>query len=213
MSTTNNEITVDNAATTIGAGAQAFGVCVYCGSRSGARPEFDAAARALGLGLGQRGWRLVYGGGRVGLMGAVADAALAAGAQAVGIIPDSLMRREVGHAGLTRLEVVTSMHQRKQRMAELADAFVALPGGIGTLEELYEVWTWQHLGYHAKPVGLLNAGGYYDTLLAFMRQVRDDGFISAAQHDLLLVDDDPARLLDRLAAATRPAAASDYDRI
>jgi uncharacterized protein (TIGR00730 family) len=146
-------------------------------------------------------------------MGTVADAALAAGARATGIIPDSLMRREVGHTGLSALEVVPSMHLRKQRMAELADAFVALPGGIGTLEELFEVWTWQHLGYHAKPVGLLNVAGYYDALLAFMRQVRDGGFIHAGQHDLLIVDDNTERLLDRLAGAALPGESTQYGRI
>jgi uncharacterized protein (TIGR00730 family) len=190
-----------------------FSLCVYCGSRLGNESAFADAARQVGRTIGQRGWQLVYGGGRVGLMGEVADAALAAGACATGIIPDSLMRREVGHPGLTRLEVVASMHQRKQRMAELSDAFVALPGGIGTLEELFEVWTWQHLGYHAKPVGLLNVAGYFDGLLAFMRQVLDAGFIHPAQHDLLIVDDDAERLLDRLALAALPGESTQYGRI
>ncbi|MEY4750365.1 MAG: hypothetical protein RIQ60_2579 [Pseudomonadota bacterium] len=193
--------------------ARAFSLCVYCGSRMGDLPAYATTAAALGSEIGRRGWQLVYGGGKVGLMGTVADAALAAGARASGVIPDSLMRREVGHTGLTTLEVVPSMHTRKQRMAELADAFVALPGGIGTLEELFEVWTWQHLGYHAKPVGLLNVAGYYDGLLAFMRQVRDSGFIHASQHDLLIVDDDAARLLDRLAGAALPGEATQYGRI
>jgi uncharacterized protein (TIGR00730 family) len=192
---------------------RAFTLCVYCGSRMGELTAYAQAAVALGQAIGQRRWGMVYGGGKVGLMGATADAALAAGAPVTGIIPDGLMRREVGHRGLTRLEVVDSMHTRKQRMAELADAFVALPGGIGTLEELFEVWTWQHLGYHAKPVALLNVGGYYDGLLAFMRQVRGSGFIDQGQHDLLIVDDDIDRLLDRLAAAARPGASSDYGRI
>jgi uncharacterized protein (TIGR00730 family) len=193
--------------------ARAFSLCVYCGSRVGDQPAYAEAAQALGASLGRRGWQLVYGGGKVGLMGTVADAALAAGAAATGIIPDSLMRREVGHTGLTTLEVVPSMHQRKQRMAELADAFVALPGGIGTLEELFEVWTWQHLGYHAKPVGLLNVAGYYDGLLAFLRQMRDHSFAYAGQHDLLIVDDDAERLLDRLAAAALPGEGTQYNRI
>jgi uncharacterized protein (TIGR00730 family) len=198
---------------TITSASPAFSLCVYCGSRVGDRPDYADAASALGTSLGRRGWQLVYGGGKVGLMGTVADAALAAGARATGIIPDSLMRREVGHTGLSALEVVPSMHLRKQRMAELADAFVALPGGIGTLEELFEVWTWQHLGYHAKPVGLLNVAGYYDALLAFMRQVRDGGFIHAGQHDLLIVDDNTERLLDRLAGAALPGESTQYGRI
>jgi uncharacterized protein (TIGR00730 family) len=195
------------------ANTRAFTLCVYCGSRVGALPAYVDAATAMGQALGRRRWGMVYGGGNVGLMGATADAALAGGAAVTGIIPDSLMRREVGHIGLTTLEVVDSMHTRKQRMAELADAFVALPGGIGTLEELFEVWTWQHLGYHAKPVALLNVGGFYDGLLAFMRQVQANGFIDQTQHDLLIVDDDIERLLDRLAAAARPDTASDYGHI
>jgi uncharacterized protein (TIGR00730 family) len=194
--------------------SRTFTLCVYCGSRPGDQPAYAEAAVALGQAIGSRGWGMVYGGGKVGLMGATADAALARGAAVTGIIPDSLMRREVGHAGLTTLEVVDSMHTRKQRMAELADAFVALPGGIGTLEELFEVWTWQHLGYHAKPVALLNVGGFYDGLLAFMRQVLGSGFIDQGQHDLLIVDDHIDRLLDRLAAAAaRCGTASDYGRI
>jgi hypothetical protein len=192
---------------------RAFTLCIYCGSRVGTLPAYAEAATALGQSLGRRDWAMVYGGGNVGLMGAAADAALAAGAAVTGIIPDSLMRREVGHRGLTSLEVVDSMHTRKQRMAELADAFVALPGGIGTLEELFEVWTWQHLGYHAKPVALLNVDGFYDGLLAFMRQVQGSGFIDQSQHDLLIVDDNIERLLDRLAAAARPGTTSDYGRI
>ncbi|MBK6853491.1 MAG: TIGR00730 family Rossman fold protein [Burkholderiales bacterium] len=193
--------------------SRAYALCIYCGSRMGNLPSYGDAAAALGHAIGKRGWAMVYGGGKVGLMGTVADAALAAGADVTGIIPDGLMRREVGHPGLTRLEVVDSMHTRKQRMAELADAFVALPGGIGTLEELFEVWTWQHLGYHAKPVALLNVGGYYDGLLSFMRQVLASGFIDQGQHDLLIVDDNIERLLDRLAAATRPGTTSDYGHI
>ncbi|MEY2690606.1 MAG: hypothetical protein RL375_4806 [Pseudomonadota bacterium] len=193
--------------------ANAFSLCVYCGSRLGDNPAYAEAASALGLAIGQRGWGMVFGGGRVGLMGAAADAALTAGAPVTGIIPEGLMRREVGHRGLTRLDVVDSMHTRKQRMAELADGFVALPGGIGTLEELFEVWTWQHLGYHAKPVALLNVAGYYDGLLAFMRQVQGSGFIDQGQHDLLIVDNHVDRLLDRLAAAARPGHTSDYAHI
>ena len=131
-------------------------LCVYCGSRLGEKPEFSAAARRVGEWIGRNGWRLVYGGGRAGLMGVVADAALAAGAEVIGVIPSSLMQRELGQTGVTHLHVVQTMHERKQMMAELRDAFVALPGGIGTFEELFEVWTWRQLGYHDKPIGLLN---------------------------------------------------------
>ena len=134
-------------------------ICIYCGSRAGVDPAYAAAAREVGTLLGRMGAQLVYGGGRVGLMGEVADATLAAGGRVVGVIPESLKRLEVGHGGLHELHVVPTMHLRKQMMAERADAFLALPGGIGTLEELYEVWTWRQLGYHDKPVGLLNVDG------------------------------------------------------
>ena len=189
-------------------------VAVYCGSRFGDAAAYEQAARALGQLLAERGDSLVYGGGRVGLMGAVADAALAAGGRVVGVIPQALMDREVGHAGLTELHVVQTMHERKQLMAERADAFIALPGGIGTLEELYEVWSWQQLGYHDKPVALLNVEGYYDALLAFMRVSHERGFVSTVQYHALLVDDDAARLLDRVRdAAAQATARDDYSQI
>lgn len=192
----------------------ALSICVYCGSRFGDDPRFEAAARELGRLIARDGGQLVYGGGRVGLMGTVADATIAAGGRVVGVIPDALMKREVGHRGLTELHVVQTMHERKHLMAERADAFMALPGGIGTLEELYEVWSWQQLGYHDKPVALLNVADYYDALLAFMAESHRRGFVSNAQHDALLVDDDPARLLDRVAQAAQSATASDdYSRI
>jgi uncharacterized protein (TIGR00730 family) len=193
-----------------------FSVCVYCGSRDGARPGYQAAARALGQAIGQRGWQMVFGGGRVGLMGITADAALEAGARVVGVIPDSLVRREVGHHGLTELHVVKTMHERKQMMAEQADAFVALPGGLGTFEELFEVWTWRHLGYHAKPLGLLDTEGFYQPLLAFLRHTQAEGFIDASQQQVLAVDADPLRLLDELAmrsAAAGGGAPANYQRI
>ena len=174
-------------------------VCVYCGSRPGRLPAYAEAARTLGQAIGARGWRLVYGGGRVGLMGIVADAVLAAGGEVVGVIPDSLMRREVGHPGLTELHVVPTMHLRKQMMAERADLFIALPGGIGTLEELYEVWTWRQLGYHDKPIGLLDSAGYYADLLAFMRHSVAEGFLAPEQMESLQVGSDPTALLDSLA--------------
>ncbi|MBK7261839.1 MAG: TIGR00730 family Rossman fold protein [Rubrivivax sp.] len=182
-----------------------FGLCVFCGSRSGTDPAHASAARDIGRGLAARGWQLVYGGGRVGLMGVVADAAKQGGARVTGVIPESLMRREVGHQGLDELLVVPSMHVRKQQMAERADAFVALPGGLGTLEELFEVWTWRQLGYHDRPIALLNTGGYYDLLLDFLLHSTAQQFVSQAQTDLLIVERDPAVLLERIAEAL-PAA-------
>jgi uncharacterized protein (TIGR00730 family) len=189
-------------------------LCVFCGSRFGADARYLEAARELGRAVGARGWELVYGGGRVGLMGAVADAALAAGARVSGVIPDSLMRREVGHAGLHELLVVDTMHERKRLMAERADAFVALPGGIGTFEELFEVWTWRQLGYHDKPVALLNVAGYYDQLLQFMTQVTAQEFVSESQMHLLQVSRTVDELFEGLAAevAARRQAA-DFSRI
>lgn len=183
-------------------------VCVFCASRPGNRPAFAPAARAVGAAIGRRGWQLVYGGGRAGLMGEVADAALAAGARVIGVIPESLMAREHGHRGLTELHVVQSMHQRKQMMAEHCDAFVALPGGIGTLEELFEVWTWRQLGYHDKPVGLLNVEGYFDALLQFVQQMQDAALLTQAQQDLLTVSASAETLLDRVAVLSRSAAAA-----
>jgi uncharacterized protein (TIGR00730 family) len=193
---------------------KAFSVCVYCGSRHGARPAYTAAARVLGEAIGSRGWQLVYGGGKVGLMGEVADAVLASGGRVVGVIPETLMRREVGHPGLHELHVVPTMHQRKQMMAERADAFIALPGGIGTLEELYEVWTWRQLGYHGNPIGLLNVEGYYDALLDFMQSTVSEGFLSDEQHGALRVNTEPQALLLALAeehAASRGG--EDFERI
>jgi uncharacterized protein (TIGR00730 family) len=194
--------------------ADSFAVAVYCGSRFGDAPAFAEAARALGRLIAQDGATLVYGGGRVGLMGAVADAALAAGGRVVGVIPQALMDREVGHVGLSELHVVQTMHDRKQLMAERADAFISLPGGIGTLEELYEMWSWQQLGYHDKPVALLNVDGYYDSLLEFMRVSHVRGFVSRAQFDALMVDDDAAKLLARVRkAAVLATAPDDYSKI
>jgi uncharacterized protein (TIGR00730 family) len=178
-----------------------FSLCVYCGSRSGAQPAYGALARSLGQAIGRRGWQLVYGGGRAGLMGEVADAALAAGARVIGVIPESLMRLEVGHSGLSELHVVQSMHERKQMMAERADAFIALPGGIGTFEELFEVWTWRHLDYHRHPVGLLDTGGYYSRLLGFLQHAQREGFISDLQMSMLHMGDDADAMLDTLYAA------------
>jgi hypothetical protein len=191
-----------------------FSLCVYCGSRAGHREAYLEAAREVGRHIGQRGWQLVYGGGNVGLMGAVADAALAHGARVVGVIPRTLVEREVAHLALHEQLVVDTMHQRKQAMAERADAFLALPGGIGTLEELYEVWTWRHLGYHDQPIGLLNAGGFYDGLLAFMRHTVAEGFLSASQLEGLRAGQDAGALLDELQAlAAGGGRAEDFRRI
>lgn len=178
----------------------AFSVCVYCGSRMGNDPAFEAAAREVGRQIGLRGWQLVYGGGSTGLMGAVADAALAHGASVIGVIPHRLVQRELGHPGLTELQVVDTMHERKHRMAMQSDAFLALPGGIGTMEEIFEVWTWRQLGYHQKPLGLLNTAGYYDDLLNFINRSRDGGFLWPDVQELLLLDTQADRLLDQLQA-------------
>lgn len=179
-------------------------VCVYCGSRVGASPAFEAAARATGTLIGRNGWQLVYGGGRAGLMGAVADAALAAGGRVVGVIPQTLMDREHGHTGLSELHVVQTMHERKRLMAERSDAFVALPGGIGTFEELFEVWTWGQLGFHRKPCGLLNAAGFYDRLLEFLGHAADEQFMRPEHLTMLAQSDDAGALLAQLAAYTPP---------
>ncbi len=189
-------------------------ICVYCGSRAGADPAYAAAAREVGTLLGRMGAQLVYGGGHAGLMGVLADAALVAGAPVVGVIPQALMSRELGHAGITELHVVETMHERKRLMAERSDAFVALPGGIGTLEEMFEAWTWRQLGYHDKPLGLLNTGGYFDRLLAFLGETEAQGFVLPAQSRLLQVDAEPAPLLQRLAAlAAQATEPDDYRQI
>ena len=179
-------------------------VCVFCGSNPGARHVYAEAARALGRTLAETGIRLVYGGAAVGLMGTLADAALAAGGTVVGVIPGVLVEREIAHAGLTEIRVVNSMHERKSVMAELSDGFVALPGGAGTLEELFEVWTWSQLGLHRKPVGLLNVEGYFDALIAFLDHQTDERFMRREHRDMLLVDADPAFLLRRFEAYRPP---------
>jgi uncharacterized protein (TIGR00730 family) len=189
-------------------------ICIYCGSRPGESARYADAARSIGAEIGRRGWQLVYGGGRAGLMGVVADAALAAGASVIGVIPQTLMARELGHSGLTELHVVETMHERKMMMAERSDAFLALPGGIGTFEELFEVWSWRQLGYHDKPIGLLNVAGYYDTLLGFLQHSREQGFMSQQQLDLLHVDSEPLPMLQRLGELSPLATApDDYRRI
>ncbi len=173
-------------------------VCVYCGSNLGGPPVYRQVAEALGRELAGRGLRLIYGGGNIGLMGALANAALAAGGEVVGVIPDDLLRKEVGHRGVTELHVVGSMHQRKQMMADLSDGFIALPGGLGTLEELFEALTWSQLSLHIKPCGLLNVDGFFDALLAYLDHARDQRFIKPVHRALLLEESDPAALLERM---------------
>jgi uncharacterized protein (TIGR00730 family) len=179
-------------------------VCVYCGANRGRDAAYAQAAQAMGRTLARRGIGLVTGGGRVGLMGVVADAALDAGGEVVGVIPEALMRKELAHAGLTELVVTASMHERKARMAELADGFVALPGGLGTYEELFEIWTWAQLGWHAKPCGLLNAAGFYDRLVAFLDGASEAEFVKPEHRAMLIVENDPDRLLDRFATYVAP---------
>jgi uncharacterized protein (TIGR00730 family) len=180
-------------------------VCVYCGSSSGSRPSFASAAAALGRLLAGQGIGVVYGGAAVGLMGIVADAALDAGGEVIGVMPDKLFDHEIGHDRLTELHVVGSMHERKALMSELADAFIALPGGYGTLEEVVEAVTWTQLGIHDKPVGLLDVDGYYQHLVAFLDRAVDDQLLRPDSRSLLLHDDDAPRLLDRLRATSDPA--------
>lgn len=176
-------------------------LAVYCGSKKGTDPAYADAATELGRAMVARGVDLVYGGGKLGMMGVIADAVIAAGGNSYGVIPKMLHELEVAHPGLTELHSVTTMHERKARMTELCDAFVALPGGIGTLDELFEAWTWFTLGFHNKPLGLLNVAGYWDALLTFLDHVTDQGFLSRTRRELLIVDDDIERLLDRLDAA------------
>jgi uncharacterized protein (TIGR00730 family) len=175
-------------------------VCVFCGSNAGADPAYLAAAQAVGRGLAERGIRIVYGGGRVGMMGAVADAGLAAGGDVVGVIPQQIFDLEIGHTGLDDLRVVSSMHERKALMAELADAFVALPGGIGTLEELFEVYTWAQLGIHDKPLGLLDVAGYFEPLAAFLDHAVAERFLRVETRGMLAVADEFEGLLEALLA-------------
>jgi uncharacterized protein (TIGR00730 family) len=174
-------------------------VCIYCGSSPGSLPEYAAAARHCGTVLAERGLTVVYGGGNVGLMGILADAALAAGGEVIGIIPRRMIARELGHTHVTSLIPVDSMHQRKQKMADLADAFLALPGGVGTMEELFEAFTWLQLGIHRKPVGLLNVAGFYDRLIEFLAHMQGQRFLKPQHLASLLVEDNLERLLDRFA--------------
>ncbi|WP_246604569.1 TIGR00730 family Rossman fold protein [Chloracidobacterium aggregatum] len=173
-------------------------VCVYCGSQTGQATAYREVAWSVGERLAQHGIEVVYGGGHVGLMGVVAEAALSAGGRVIGVIPERLLEREVAYREVTEMYVTRTMHERKARMMELSDAFVALPGGIGTLDELFEIWTWRQLGYHSKPVGLLNVAGYYDGLLGFLDRAVQEGFLTPDCRDLLMVETDFGKLLARL---------------
>ena len=175
-----------------------FSLCVYCGSRPGNTAPFAVLAKRVGAWIGHNGGQLVYGGGRNGLMGILADATLDAGGRVVGVIPKALVEKEWAHHGCTELHIVDSMHDRKRIMADRADAFLALPGGIGTLEEFFEVWTWRQLGYHQKPIGLLNLDGYYDSLLAFLATALDTGFISDELMKLIQTGNELIPLLPNL---------------
>ncbi|MDF7777541.1 TIGR00730 family Rossman fold protein [Sphingomonas sp. AOB5] len=176
-------------------------IAIYCGSATPADPVYIEAARMVGHSLASRGIGVVYGGGRLGLMGAVADSALAAGGEVIGVIPTSLVNAEVAHKGLTSLEVVDTMHERKARFVELADGFINLPGGTGTMDELWEALSWAQLGYHSDPIGLLNIAGYYDKLVEFWEHMGNVGFVRPQHQGLLLVDDDLDGLLDKLTNA------------
>jgi uncharacterized protein (TIGR00730 family) len=179
----------------------AFSICVYCGSKPGDLPAFAESAQQVGQWIGEHGGQLVYGGGRNGLMGIVANATMAAGGRVVGIIPRALVEKEWAHTECTELHIVETMHERKQMMAERADAFLALPGGIGTFEEFYEVWTWRQLGYHNKPIGLLNLNAYYDPMLTFLNSVVSHEFMGPWQMDLIQTHKDVRQLLPDLVQA------------
>lgn len=180
-------------------------VCVYCGSANGAKPVYADAARAFGRALANAGLTLVYGGGRVGLMGVIADEVIASGGRAIGVITELLYDKEVGHTGLTELHVVPDMHHRKKMMAELADAFVAMPGGAGTLEEFFEVYTWAQLGYHRKPVALYNVDAFYQPLITLLEHTVDEGFTQRTYFDALCIDAAPDALIDQLVRYRPPA--------
>src|SRR5579871_707815 len=179
-------------------------VCVFCGSNIGRNPAYVEAANSVGTALARSGLKLVYGGGKVGLMGAVADAVIAAGGQAEGVMPRALVEREIAHAGLSELHVVETMHQRKMMMSDLADAFVALPGGAGTLEEFFEQWTWALLGIHRKPCGLLNVAGYFAPLITMMQNIVAEGFIAERYVEMLAIETEIEPMLRRFASYTPP---------
>jgi uncharacterized protein (TIGR00730 family) len=174
-------------------------ICVYCGSQDGADPSHAEAARAMGDVLADRGIRLVFGGGHIGMMGQIADRVLERGGEVVGVIPKALMRKEVAHEGLTELHVTECMHERKAMMADLSDGFITMPGGLGTMEELFEIWTWAQIGIHSKPFGLLNVRGYYDGLLSFLDHAAADGYVRPEHRSMLHIDEQPVSLLDKIA--------------
>jgi len=187
-------------------------ICVFLGSSLGHQPIYAQAAQRLGTLIAERGIGLVYGGGAVGLMGLLADAASRAGGEVIGVIPEALRAREHDHDGLTHLHVVGTMHERKAMMADLSDGFVALPGGIGTFEELFEVWTWAQLGYHAKPCGLLNVGSFYDGLSGFIDNVVDEGFLKPEHRRMLVVEREPEAMLDKIVGYLAPRTDKWIDR-
>jgi hypothetical protein len=173
-------------------------ICVFCGSNPGNNPEYVKAAHALGECIAKSGAELVYGGGNVGIMGEIANAVLAGGGRAIGVIPKTLVDKELAHRSLTELRVVNTMHERKALMSELSDAFIALPGGIGTLEEFFEVLTWAQLGFQKKPCGLLNIAGYYDHLIAFIDKMVSEGFLNESHRELMVIEKDPDAIIEKL---------------
>ena len=181
-------------------------ICVFCGSSYGTRDTYSDAAQSTGRILAENGYTLVYGGAKVGLMGTVADAALDAGGKVIGVLPRALQDKEIGHEGLTELHLVGSMHERKAMMADLSDAFIALPGGVGTLEEIFEVWTWGQLGYHQKPCGFLNIDGYYDHLIQFLDHQTDQGFTKKVMRDMAQIADTPDAMLRLFETYSPPSA-------
>ena len=187
-------------------------LCVFCGANPGLDPVYRDAARDLGATLAREGIGLVFGGGSVGLMGTVADAALAAGGEVIGVIPQALVARELAHRGLSDLRIVGSMHERKALMAELSDGFIALPGGVGTLEELFEVWTWAHLGLHGKPCALLDVAGFYSGLGRFLDHVGREGFLRSGVREMLLLEREPVALLAALRRYRAPAVPAQLTR-
>jgi uncharacterized protein (TIGR00730 family) len=180
-------------------------VCIYCASNTGVRPEYMDAATHMGVLLATLGIRIVFGGGRVGLMGALAEGALLAGGEVIGVMPHSLVQREAAHQGLSELIVVNTMHERKAKFNELSDGFMILPGGIGTLEEFFETWTWAHLGVHAKPIGMLNVLGYWDPMIACMDHMASEGFLRANTANLIIVEEVAKDLLDQMQKYVPPA--------
>lgn len=179
-------------------------ICVYCGSSQGKKETYATAAKSLAESLVARNITLVYGAASIGIMGTVADHVLKLGGQVIGVIPKALAHKEITHSNLTELYVTQSMHERKMKMAELSDGFIALPGGIGTMEELFEIWTWAQLGFHKNPCGLLNIDGYYDALIQFVDHMQQEQFVKPKHHDLLMIADDPEKLLEKFISYTPP---------